>query len=232
MSDGGGDRPGRIATVARVAASLVLYSHPVSSNALKARFLLAELGLDYEQRDVSLAFPRPAAYVALNPFGRIPTLVDGELVLAESNAILRYLASREGREGRDDLYPASPRERARVDWALDAWSTQVRPALFQLESVALFHRDRETGGGTTDEADPEAVRERVGPVEEALAKWESFVADNGTVLGRFTIADCAVAPVLWRALRLPVDFSPWPKTARLREAACARPAFQAAGPVA
>ena len=39
---------------------LVLYDHPASSNALKARFLLAELGLEYERRHVPFAEPRPA----------------------------------------------------------------------------------------------------------------------------------------------------------------------------
>src|SRR4029453_18024452 len=133
---------------------LVLYDNPSSSNALKARFLLAELGLEYERRYVPFAEPRPAEYVALNPFGRIPTLIDGELVLPESNAILRYLADREGRE---DLYPRDPAQRAPVEAALDAWSTQVRPALFPLEMAAIFHRDRERGGGTWQEGDPAAI---------------------------------------------------------------------------
>lgn len=209
-------------------SKLLLHDHPVSSNALKVRFLLAELGLDYETRRVPFSWPRPADYVALNPFGRIPTLVDGELVLAESNAILRYLAAR---EGRDDLYPPEPRARARVDWALDAWSTQVRPPLYQLERAALFHRDQESGGGTAQEGDPEAIDAARGPAEEALDRWERFVASGGTVTGSFTIADCAVGPVLWRSLRLPLDFARWPRTAALRAAVAARPSFLAAGPV-
>jgi glutathione S-transferase len=207
---------------------LLLYDHPASSNALKARFLLAELGLEYEKKHVPFEQPRPEWYTAVNPFGRIPTLVDGDLTLAESNAILRYLGHREGRY---DLYPEEARERAPVEWALDAWSTQVRPALFPLERVALFHRDLETGGGTREEADHEAVREAVPAAEEGLDLYEQFVADNGTVLGRFTIADCGVGPVLWRTLRLPLDFARWPKLARLREAIAAHPSFQAAGPV-
>ena len=208
--------------------ALLLYDHPASSNALKARFLLAELGLEYEKEHVPFEEPRPDSYTAVNPFGRIPTLVDGDLTLAESNAILRYLAHREGRY---DLYPEEARERAPVEWALDAWSTQVRPSLLPLEFAALFHRDRETGGGTWEEADQEAVREAVPKAEAGLDLYEQFVADNGTVLGGFTIADCAVGPVLWRTLRLPLDFARWPKLARLREAIAAHPSFQAAGPV-
>jgi glutathione S-transferase len=61
---------------------------------------------------------------------------------------------------------------------------------------------------------------------------ERFVADNGTVVGTFTIADCAFAPVLWRWYRLPLSFDPWPKVARLRETVTARAAFREIGLVA
>jgi glutathione S-transferase len=67
---------------------------PASGNALKVRFLLAELGLDYEIVEVPRPRPRPDWYLELNPAGGVPTLVDGDLVLSESNAILRYLAQR------------------------------------------------------------------------------------------------------------------------------------------
>ncbi len=209
--------------------SLLLYNHPVSSNALKVRFLLTLLGLEYETEEVPLSRPRPEWYTDVNPFGRIPTLVDGEVVLPESNAILRYLANR---ERSTDLYPDDLARRSRVDYALDAWSTQVRPALGPLETAALFHRDRDTGGGRWEDGDALAVEAARGPAEGMLDLFERAVADNGTVLGSFTIADCAVGPVLWRSLRLPLDFSRWPKTARLRAAIDAHPAFQAAGPVA
>src|SRR5450755_897659 len=120
--------------------TLLLYDNPASANAMKVRFLLAELGLEYERRHVPLSQPRPDWYVALYPFGTIPFLEDGGLQLGESNAILRYLANREGRA---DLYPIEPAERARVDWALDAWSTQFRGGLFPAERVGLMHANIE-----------------------------------------------------------------------------------------
>jgi glutathione S-transferase len=209
--------------------ALVLYDHPASSNALKVRFLLAELGLEYERVHVSMRYPRPDWYVERNPFGRIPLLEDGELRVAESNTILRYLA---GREGRTDLYPSDPAGQAPVDWALDAWSTLVRPALQPAEHVGLFYTEEEGAVGDPAGADQEALAEAAKTAHGPLALFERFVADNGTVLGTFTIADCAVAPVLWRSQRLPIDFGPWPKLARLRETVAARPGFAAAGPVA
>lgn len=200
--------------------ALALYSSPGSGNALKVRFLLGELGLDYETVDVPLERPRPEWYLRVNPVGGIPTLVDGELVLAESNAILRYLAAR---EQRDDLYPTDLRARARVDWLLDVWSTLIRPAIFPLERAAGLFGERE-----------EAAIESARPaLESAFDAVEQLVADNGTMAGTFTIADACAAPTLFRSanLPLPVDFSRWPKLGLVRETVTARPAFAAAGPV-
>lgn len=71
-----------------------LYSHPQSGHAHRVELLLSILKIDYELHDVDLAAgeQRSAAFLALNPWGQIPVLVDGELVLSEANAILVYLA--------------------------------------------------------------------------------------------------------------------------------------------
>ena len=206
----------------------MLYDHPASSNALKVRFLLAELGLQYERVEVPLARPRPDWYLERYPFGTVPFLEDDGFALGESNAILRYLANRERRV---NLYPEAPAERARVDWALDAWSTQIRGALFPGERVGLL-RGPGDWSGRPDEADQGELATAFEGARPALDAAERFVAGNGTVVGTFTIADCAFAPVLWRWYRLPFSFAPWPKLARLRDTVTARPAFAAAEPAA
>ena len=76
---------------------IVLHDNPRSLCAQRVRFLLAELELPYERRTVPLEAERPARHLAVNPAGGVPALVDGELAMAESVTILRYLASREGR---------------------------------------------------------------------------------------------------------------------------------------
>lgn len=209
---------------------LTLYDNPVSSNALKVRFLLAELELDYERVHVCFARPRPGALTGFHALGTIPALADGDLRLGESNAILRYLAAR---EGRDDLYPADLRARARVDWALDTWSIQIRPRLLALELAALLYRDEEGGGGPPEDADQARVAAALDPARDALAEFETLVGADGYVLdGGFSLADCAVAPALWRSRRLPLDLGVWPKLERVRETLTSRRAFEAAGPVA
>jgi glutathione S-transferase len=207
---------------------LVLYDHRLSSNALKVRFLLAELELPYTRVHVPFSHPRPDELTALHPFGTIPVLIDDELRLAESNAILRYLARR---EGRDDLYPAEAGACARVDWALDTWSMHVRPPLHRLEDAAIFFAGGETVGAIED-ADEAAIAAETPAAERALDGYERLVSENGTVTGAFTIADCCVGPALWRTSRLPLAFESWPKLSRLRDAIGSRESFRRAEPIA
>jgi glutathione S-transferase len=205
---------------------MLLYDNPISTNALKVRFLLAELELAYDRREVPLTQPRPEWYLAENPLGGVPALADDGLVMAESNAILRYLAQR---QGRDDLYPAAPAERARVDEFLDRFALTLRAAFFQVEREALgFVQGLGLGAREGDFA---AAREKEAEVADTVALFERLVADNGTVLGTFTIADCAAAPVIYRTTNTRMDMTAYPKLMRIREAIMARDAFSAAGPV-
>jgi glutathione S-transferase len=190
---------------------------------------VAVLELDYKRKHVPMPRPRPDWYLDRYPFGTIPFMEDGQLQLGESNAMLRYLANR---EGRTDLYPTEPAVRAHVDWALDAWSTQFRGGFYPAERIGLMHADIEQGGGRAEDADAEELAEAIAGAREKLDLMEPFVAGNGTVVGTFSIADCAFAPVLWRWYRLPLSFDAWPKVALLRDTVTAHPAFAAMGPVA
>ena len=206
---------------------LVLHDNPISSNALKVRFLLAELGLPHERRTVALSRPRPEAFMALNPVGGIPVLEDDGFVVSESHAILRYLA---GREGRDDLHPVAPRERAVVEEFLDRFATGIRAAFFRHEAPALGY-SREKGGMGAVPPDPAAAELAERGIQPALRLLEGLVGADAVVLGRFTIADCALAPVLFRTTRTGLDLSAYPRLTALRDALISRPAFAAAGPV-
>lgn len=205
---------------------MLLYDNPISSNALKVRFLLAELGLAYDRNEVPMLRPRSDEYVAVNPFTGIPTLDDDGFVLTESNAILRYLALREGRE---DLYPAEARGHARVNELLDRFAMTVRPAFFKHEAAALGFKFG-VGFGALP-GDPERAAEIAGQIAPQLQQLETVLSDGPYALGEFTIADCAIAPVLFRTTKSGLDLSAYPKLSRLRDAQLARPAFVAAGPV-
>jgi glutathione S-transferase len=206
--------------------ALTLYDFPTSGNARKVRLLLAEVGLEFDHVPVPRTRPRPDWYLELNPFGGVPTIRDGNLVLAESQAILRYLATR---EGRDDLYPTNPAARASVDWALDAWTTTVFPRILPLYRTVVVETRDETGAPHPERADPEKVERDLPGAREGFDLWERFVADDGTVVGNgFTVADCACGPVLLTVARWPLDLqAEFPKVARVRAAIEARPSSAA-----
>jgi glutathione S-transferase len=77
-------------------STIRLYHHPISGHAHRVRLFLSLLGLPFELVEVNLLkgeHKRPE-YLAMNPFGQVPVIQDGALTLADSNAILTYLALR------------------------------------------------------------------------------------------------------------------------------------------
>lgn len=201
---------------------LVVHDNLISSNAQKVRLLLRELGEPFELRPVPFA-DRPDWHLAANPTGGIPVLVDGDVVVAESNAILRYLARR---AGRDDLYPVDLADRARVDWLLDHLTTWLRPALIGIEKAAFGLRPG-LGLGT-NEPQPERVPAALASIASKLEVSERLLGvPPFAALGRYTLVDVAATPVLHRLLRSGADIAPFPRLASWAEACVARPAWLA-----
>jgi glutathione S-transferase len=105
-----------------------IYNHPMSSNARRATMTAHLLGLSFEASFVDLAKgeQRKPEFLALNPSGKVPVLVDEDLVLAESMAIMIYLADT---KGDTTLYPAEKKARARVNqwlfWCSNHWSPAI-----------------------------------------------------------------------------------------------------------
>jgi glutathione S-transferase len=111
-----------------------LYGFPPSPNTWKVRAVAAHLGipLDLEFVDLTRGQSHTPEYLALNPTGRTPTLVDGDLRLWESTAIMPYLASRKP----GSLWPDDARARADItrwqSWQLAHWSKDgCEPLLFE-----------------------------------------------------------------------------------------------------
>ena len=98
-----------------------LYMHPVSNTSRPVRMFIQDNNLPVEEETVDLmtGAHHQEPYVGLNPNAQVPTLVDGDLVLAESSAILKYLAEK------FDLaaYPKDLKKRAKVNEAMDWFNT-------------------------------------------------------------------------------------------------------------
>ena len=107
---------------------LTIWGRSNSVNVMKALWCLAELDVPYERIDAGMQFGKnnEPEYLAMNPNGRVPTLVDGDYVLWESNSVMRYLCMAYGKG--TPIYPADPRLRAGVDRWLDWTLSTVQPA--------------------------------------------------------------------------------------------------------
>ncbi|MEK8050270.1 glutathione S-transferase family protein [Ideonella sp. DXS22W] len=106
---------------------LRVLGQPASINVRKVLWTCAEIGLAVEREDWggSTRSPQTPGFLALNPNGMVPVIVDGEQVLWESNTICRYLAAR---HGRTDLLPLGAGERARVEQWMDWQIAELNPA--------------------------------------------------------------------------------------------------------
>lgn len=116
-----------------------LYGAPLSGNAYKARLFLGLLGLEFEETviDLRTGENRTESFLALNPRGQIPVLVDGEATLWDSQAILVYLARRYG----EAWLPLDPAAMAEVMQWLALAENELLFGLARARAVMAFGRD-------------------------------------------------------------------------------------------
>lgn len=168
-----------------------------SSNVQKVLWCLDELGLPFEREDVGGAFGRnrDPAYLALNPNGLIPTLVDEGRVLWESNTILRYLAAS---YDTGELWEPDPARRAVgekwMDWQLSVLAPPMTPLFVQLV------RTQET------ERDAALVAKSASKAAAAFRILDQALRDTPWLGGpRFTIADIPCGVLAYRWMHLPIE---------------------------
>jgi glutathione S-transferase len=159
-----------------------VYGRSGSSNSAKVFWLLVELGLPYELVETGGKHGGndTPEFRAMNPFGKVPVLVDETGSFWESNAILRYLASQ---QAETDLWPTSPSARAIVDGWMDWASLSLAAPLTRLRKA------RAAGKG---DGDLPAVIAAFTQLDAQLARM-SFIAGH-----TLTLADITAAPSVHR----------------------------------
>ncbi|KVG34567.1 glutathione S-transferase [Burkholderia ubonensis] len=174
-----------------------VYSFPLSGHAHRVRLFLSLLGVPFEVVDVDLAAgeQRRPAFLALNPFGQVPVIDDGGVVLSDSNAILVYLAKRYG-----DAHwlPDDPAGAAAVQrWlSLAAGPIAAGPAAARL--VTVF-------GAPLDHEQVKRVAVRLFDVIDAAFAKQPFAAG-----AQPTIADIAAYTYIAHAPEGGVSLDPYP----------------------
>ncbi|MBS0619558.1 MAG: glutathione S-transferase family protein [Spirochaetes bacterium] len=113
-----------------------LYEFALSGNCHKVRLMLGMLGIDYQSRviDGAAREQKSASFLELNPFGQVPVLKDGDVIIRDSQAILVYLARQYGNES---WYPSEAVTAAQIS----AWlSTATNDVMRGLAALRAHHK--------------------------------------------------------------------------------------------
>ncbi|WOB09029.1 glutathione S-transferase [Piscinibacter gummiphilus] len=175
-----------------------LYQHPLSGHAHRVKLLLSMLDLPFEEQliDVSKGEQRHPEFLALNPFGQVPVIQDGDITLADSNAILTYLALRYDDSGR--WLPRDPVGAARVQRWLSVAAGQLVNGPGNARIAVLFGRPR-------DERCGEIAAQLFQRMEAHLATSPYLAAEHPT------IADLALYSYTSHAPEGGVSLEPYPQ---------------------
>lgn len=184
---------------------LTLFAHPYSPHSRKAHFVLEEAGHPYTYQLVDLAKgeQKGAEFLSRNSVGKVPVLQDGDFLLPESGAILRYVAEN---YAQGKLLPADKQLRARVDQWLFWQPSESNQILHKPFQIKIFAR---LAGQHHDEA---VFQQAVAACQPILKHIDDALAGHSFIVGdSFTIADIALSESIFQMqivdLSVPAQFT-------------------------
>jgi len=169
---------------------MTLFTNKLCAYCHRIRLVLAEKGLVVEFVEVDMD-NKPEELLELNPYGSVPTLVDRDMVLYESNIIAEYLEERFPHPPLMPVYPVARARNRLMRWRVDRdWYTHMNK----------FY-------ASTSKAEKNAARKEL---YDSLMSVTPVFADQPYFLSEeFTLVDCALAVLLWRlpemGIELPKD---------------------------
>jgi len=174
---------------------VLLHSFFITPNNRKVEAFIKHFDLDVKIHQVNFREHenQTEEFLAMNPMGKVPVLVDGDFNLWESNAILTYLATV---FPQTNALPTDPKGRADVDRWLHWQSSHLMPAIGRLK--------------TGEEKDPESLK----PLFRVLGIQ---LQDKDYVCGELSVADFAIAAYTLTKLGRSLDYSELPNVAAWRD---------------
>lgn len=188
---------------------LTLYLAPFSTNVERVTLAMAHKGLAFETVEISYEDRSPVEEVSGQPL--VPVLVDDDLVIADSMAIVAHL---EARHPDPPLYPRDPARRAEleifVDWFNQVWKREPNAIAGAVERG--------------EQPDPETIAE----MDRRLDLFESMLDGRDHLFGEFSAADCCAYPFLkYAAAREPADDELFHRVLDERQTVAGRPRLAA-----
>ena len=185
------------------------------SRALRAIWGMEETGIEYNHVSTNFAEDsKEQDFLAINPNGRIPALVDGDVTLFESMAINLYLAKKYGQ----DLYPSRIEDEGRA-WQWSVWGiSEIEPLQMQVVVQKLFTPE--------PKRNPKVTENALRGLERPLKVLDDQLAQRPYLLGdEFSVADLNVAAVMLLFGMVGIDASAHTHVSRWLETCYARPAL-------
>jgi len=184
---------------------MILYSGTTCPFSQRCRIVLYEKGMDFQIHDVDI-FNKPEDLALMNPYNRVPVLVDRDLILYESNIINEYI---DDRFPHPQLMPADPVMRARA-----------RLFLYRFEQELFSHIEPVEKNLKSAEKSRAVIRDNLVQIAPVFTRQKFMLGEE------FSMLDVAIAPLLWRldhySIVLPKQAAPLMKYA---ERIFTRPAF-------
>ncbi len=163
-----------------------LYSGTTCPFSHRCRIVLYEKGMDFQVIDVDL-FNKPEDIAVINPYNRVPVLVERDLILYEPNIINEYI---DERFPHPQLMPADPVMRARA-----------RQLLVTMEREIFSHIEILEKNQKTADKSRQHIREQLTAMAPVFAKQKHMLGED------FSMLDVAIAPLLWRLDHYGVELS-------------------------
>lgn len=169
-------------------AGLTIVSDPITAASHRIRLVVAEKVVEAELVSVSLDNKLPEDLLELNPTGRIPTLLDRDLVLFDERVISEYLDERFPHPA---LMPIDPMTRAKLRLMIYRIESEWYTRIADLESDSVSANRKKTA--------TKELRENIALLSPLFKQSEFLLSDAMSLL------DCAVLPVLWRLQHLGIS---------------------------
>ena len=176
-----------------------LYDYPDCPFAQKVRVVLAEKELEYETVFVDLRtgeHRQNAEFLKLNPYGKVPILIDDDVVVYDSTIINEYLEDEYPMPG---LMPEDSAARARVRTLEDYCDNSFLPSAGFVQAEL---------SKPVEEQDQERLSRYRTELQRGLKRLEVFLAGKEYLVGEFSLADVAFVPALLILPRLGVEVDP------------------------
>jgi len=184
---------------------MTLYSGTTCPFSQRCRIVLYEKGMDFQIHDVDM-FNKPEDLALMNPYNRVPVLVDRDLILYESNIINEYI---DERFPHPQLMPADPVMRARA-----------RLFLYRFEQELFSHIEPVEKNLKSADKSRAVIRDNLVQIAPVFARQKFMLGEE------FSMLDVAIAPLMWRLdhynIALPKQAAPLMKYA---ERIFSRPAY-------